>query len=102
MGAAMASRQKGWPGRKRMSRRSGHGFADKDMRQSMNPEHVPIGTCSGDRAMFRSAKEIYAAAAARRGADAAMVCCHAGSVIRPACHRLISPYWSSGKQPSPA
>ena len=29
-----------------MSRRSGHRFADKDMRQRVNLEHVPIGTCS--------------------------------------------------------
>src|SRR5580692_7581296 len=25
-----------------MSRRSGHRFADKDMRQRVNPEHIPI------------------------------------------------------------
>jgi hypothetical protein len=38
-----------------MSRRSGHRFADKDMRQRVNLEQVPIrrnGTCSSAAATF--------------------------------------------------
>src|SRR6266700_1712475 len=30
-----------------MSRRSGYRFADKDMRQYINPEHVPAKACPG-------------------------------------------------------